>query len=121
MKDIQNRSDLEVLMRAFYTTLLDDPSVNYIFTEVAQINLEEHLPLIIDFWEQLLFNTAKYKNNIFEIHKNLHIKSALEKHHFSAWLNHLNQTLDLHFSGLNAEKIKTSALSIATIMQLKLL
>jgi hemoglobin len=120
MKDIENRADLELLMHAFYSALLQDPSVNYIFTDVAKINLIEHLPLITDFWEQLLFNTTKYKNNVFEIHKNLHIRSRLEAAHFSAWLNHLNRTVDFHFSGEKAEKIKTSALSIATIMQLKL-
>lgn len=121
MKDIENRDDLELLMHAFYSALLDDPAVNYIFTDVAKISLAEHLPLIIDFWEHLLFNTIKYKNNVFEIHKTLHAKSALEKQHFLIWLNHLNRTIDLHFMGEKAEKIKTSALSIATIMQLKLL
>ncbi|AWI25592.1 group III truncated hemoglobin [Flavobacterium pallidum] len=120
MKDIENRADLDLLMGAFYSELLRDPAVNYVFTDVARINLTAHLPLIVDFWEQMLFNTHTYKSNVFEIHKNLHLKSALEKDHFSTWLNHLNRTTDSHFQGEKAEKVKTSALSIVTIMQLKL-
>ena len=55
MKDIETRADLELLLRAFYNRLLSDSSINYMFTDVAMINLEEHLPHITDFWEQSLF------------------------------------------------------------------
>ena len=36
------------------------------------------------------------------------------------WLNHFNTTVDENFTGVNAEKIKTQALSLATIMQIKI-
>ncbi|AWA29720.1 hypothetical protein HYN48_06285 [Flavobacterium magnum] len=121
MRDIETRADIEQLMGLFYQALLEDPAISYIFTEVARVNLERHLPVIVDFWQQILVQTRHYQNNVFEIHKMLHGKSALTKVHFAIWLSHLNYVVDRHFLGPNAEKIKTSALSIATIMQLKLL
>lgn len=121
MKDIQTREDLLYLMNQFYNKLLVDPIVGYIFTEVAKINLEKHLPVLADFWEQALFHRGSYKNNVLQIHHNLHLKSTLNKKHFEVWLNHFYNSIDENFIGKNAEKIKTKALSIATVMQLKVL
>ena len=120
MKDIETRADLEVLLKEFYTRLLNDDSINYIFTDVAKINLETHLPHITDFWEQSLFYTGGYKKNVMQIHLDLNAKEKLTEGHFKTWLAHFHQTTDNLFTGLNAEKIKTRAESIATVMKLKL-
>lgn len=120
MEDIQNRQDLEILMAQFYEKLLRDDSVNYIFTEVAKINLEAHLPHIVDFWEQALFNSGNYRNNVLQIHLDLNRKVMLTQNHFNTWLAHFNETVDLRFKGENCDKIKTRALSIATVMQIKM-
>ena len=42
-KDIENREDLLLLMQEFYKKLLADKSINYLFTDVAKINLAHHL------------------------------------------------------------------------------
>ena len=71
MRDIENREDLLFLMHAFYSRMLEDPEVGYIFTDVAKIKLEHHLPLLADFWNNALFHTGGYKNNVVQIHKDL--------------------------------------------------
>lgn len=119
MKDIESREDLEILTRAFYTRLLADDKVSYIFTDVAKINLETHLPKITDFWELSMFHTGPYHNNTMQVHMMLNDKEQLTTTHFDTWLAHFNKTVDELFSGPNAEKIKTRALSIATIMKIK--
>lgn len=119
MKDIESRADLEVLTRTFYNRLLADDAVNYIFTDVAEINLEEHLPIITDFWELSMFHTGNYRNNPMQAHMQLNEKEQLTAQHFDVWLGHFNATVDELFAGANAEKIKTRALSIATIMKIK--
>ncbi|HLF50807.1 group III truncated hemoglobin [Flavobacterium sp.] len=120
MKDLSTRNDLEVLMNSFYQKLLQDASINYIFTEIAQINLEKHLPILVDFWQQTLFNIGGYKNNVLQIHLDLNAKISFSEEHFETWLNHFNQTVNELFIGENAEKIKTRALSIATVMKIKM-
>lgn len=120
MKDIQNRADIDLLMRTFYNRLLDDPAISYIFTDVAKIDLEAHLPVIADFWEQNLLQTGHYKNNVLEIHRQLHYKEKLTAELFEIWLHHFYTTIDQNFKGENSEKAKTRALSIATIMKIKM-
>src|SRR5688572_740204 len=119
MNDIKTRTDLEVFTRAFYNRLLADDSISYIFTDVAKIDLEEHLPTITDFWELSLFHTGNYRNNTMQVHMQLNEKEQLTSQHFDVWLAHFYATVDDLFAGLNAEKIKTRALSIATIMKIK--
>jgi len=120
MKDIETRDDLEVLLRAFYKRLLADDAINYIFIDVAKMDLEAHLPVITSFWEMSLFHTGEYRNNPMKIHMDLNNKEKLTVDHFNTWLDHFYTTTDSLFSGPNAEKIKTRALSIATIMKIKL-
>lgn len=119
MKDIETRADLEVFTKAFYNKLMGDKKVSYIFTDVAKIDLEEHLPVITDFWELSIFHTGNYHNNPMHVHMQLNDKEQLTSDHFDVWLAHFNATVDDLFAGLNAEKIKTRALSIATIMKIK--
>lgn len=120
MNDIENKQDLEILLSKFYSNLLSDETISYIFTDVAKINLESHLPKIIDFWNLSLFGKGNYSNNVMKIHLDLNSEENLNQKHFDTWLNNFNQTVDANFSGKNAEIIKTKALSIATVMQIKM-
>lgn len=120
MKDIQTRADLEALLSLFYERLLKDSRINYIFTDVARIDLPSHLPKIVDFWEQNILGTGSYQNNVLKIHQDLNAAMPLNREHFSIWLSHLNDTTDEMFTGVHAEMLKTRALSIATVMQIKL-
>ncbi|KGO84188.1 hypothetical protein Q763_00130 [Flavobacterium beibuense F44-8] len=120
MKDIETREDIALLMREFYNRLLTDPAISYIFTDVAKIDLEAHLPHLTDFWELSVLHTGTYKKNVMQLHLDLNSKEKLTDTHFDVWLGHFNQSVDDLFSGNNAEKIKTRALSIATIMKIKI-
>ena len=119
MEDIAKRLDLELLMAAFYRKLLNDPSISYIFIDVAQIDLENHLPHIVDFWEQNLLGTGSYRKNVLKIHLDLNALTPLMPAHFETWLAHLYAVADEMFKGENTDKLKTRALSIATVMQIK--
>jgi hemoglobin len=120
MSDIQTRADIELLMEFFYAKLLADNAIGYIFTDVAQIDLEQHLPHIIDFWEQTVLHSGNYRKNVLQIHLDLNAKEPLSKNHFEIWLDHFNATIDENFKGANCEIMKTRALSVANVMQIKL-
>lgn len=118
-RDIENRDDLLVLMEQFYKKLLADDSINYLFTDIAKIDLEHHLPVLVDFWDGILFQSDTYKKNAMQPHLDLHRKSPLQKHHFNTWLNYFTQTVDELFGGEKAFLAKERARSIATVMQIK--
>lgn len=122
MGDIESRADILFVLRKFYEKLLGDTDINYFFTRITTIDqhLEEHLEIITTFWEQSIFLKGGYANNMFQIHKELHHKQAFTKTHFEIWLRHFNTTIDAHFKGKFAEQMKTHALSMATVMQIKL-
>lgn len=120
MTDILSRADLELLMANFYERLLQDDRISYIFTDVAEIDLVTHLPQITDFWEQVMFGTGGYRKNVLQIHLDLNEKSQFTDLHFETWLSHLYETVDTNFKGENAEKLKTRALSVATVMRFKM-
>lgn len=118
--DIQVRDDIFLLMQKFYTKLLADESISYLFTDIAKIDLEHHLPILTDFWESILFQKNTYGKNAMQPHIALHHQSPLTKAHFDTWLNYFNATVDELFEGDIAFLAKQRALSIATTMQLKL-
>lgn len=121
MEDIQNRHDIEKLLWDFYTRLLADPAISYMFTDVAKINLQEHMPHLTDFWEQTLFYTGGYRKNVMQIHLDLNAKERITDLHFDTWLAHFYTSIDFLYKGDIAEKAKTRAASIVIVMKTKIL
>ncbi len=119
-KDIQNRGDLLLLVQEFYKKLLADDSISYLFTEVAKIDLPHHLTVLVDFWESVLFYSNSYQKNAMQPHLLLHQQSPLQKHHFETWLRYFKETVEEHFNGEIAFLAKEKAMSIATVMQIKI-
>lgn len=121
MNDIETREDILLIMKEFYDKLLIDESISFYFTKITDTDkhLEHHFEVLATFWEQSLFMKGGYSNNMFQIHKDLHEKHSFTKEHFDAWLKHLHATIDSRFVGKYAEQMKTNALSMATVMQIK--
>lgn len=120
MNDIQNQDDLYLVVDEFYKKLLFDKSIRYIFTDVVKIKIEEHLPILVTFWSQAILGTGGYIKNLTQIHLDIDKKEPLTKELFDIWLAHFYTTVDENFVGEKSEKIKTQALNIATIMQIKI-
>lgn len=119
--DIQNRTDIEILINSFYNKVKVDPIISYFFTDVVQVNWDKHLPKMYDFWENVIFNTGVYEGNPMAQHQHLHHKSPLSKVHFDEWIKLFTLTVDQLFEGEKAELTKQRATSIATVMQLKII
>jgi len=119
-KDIENRDDIKLLVDSFYKKVLSNKYIGFIFKDVAKIKLIEHMPKMYDFWESTLLRANSYRGNPMMIHMDLHNKTLLKKEHFDEWLRLFNETVSELFHGETAELAKTRALSIATVMQIKI-
>ncbi len=119
--DINNRNDIELLVTQFYEKVKADVTIGFIFNDVAKTNWEKHLPVMFNFWENVLFYTGGYNGNPMEIHQHLHKKIPLTQSHFTQWKNLFIETVDELFDGNNAALAKQRAISIATVMQVKLM
>jgi len=119
-RDIENRADIDLLMTEFYSTAMVDSTIGYIFTDVAKLDLDRHLPIIGDFWETMLFQSGSYARhgrNPLIVHRELHQKTRLLSEHFSRWLEIFNETIDKLFSGDRSDFLKFRAGMIAARMQ----
>ena len=118
--DINSRADIERFIVSFYDTVKKDPTIGYIFTDIAHMNWETHIPVIVDFWETILLDNPVYKKNAMEVHYDLNNKVPLRKEHFTSWLALFNEAVDELFEGRTATLAKTRAKSIADVMLFKM-
>jgi hemoglobin len=109
MDDIRDRADCERLVRAFYERALTDTMIGYLFTDVAHLDLDEHVPRITAFWETILLGAQSYGGGAFAPHASLHRLSPLRSAHFARWLTLWSETVDELFAGPRAELAKTHA------------
>ena len=121
MRDIQNRQDLSLMVITFYDRVQNDPTIGYLFNEIAKVDWDRHLPKMVDFWESILFHTGAYSGNPMPAHQQLHERSALTAAHFDQWKKLFVETVESLFEGENATRAIHRARSIATIMQIKVL
>lgn len=119
MPDIQSPEDVRALVDAFYAKLLKS-DIAYIFTDVAQIDLEHHLPILYDFWYFMLGFPSTYNGNPMGEHIKLHEKTPLTPHAFETWMTLFKETIDERFAGPKAEEAKQKAQNIAGLMRYKL-
>jgi hemoglobin len=111
--DIATRADCERLVRAFYGRALTDPVIGFLFTDVAHLDLEAHVPRITSFWETVLLGARSYGGGAFAPHARLNAKVPLQRGHFERWLVLWNATVDELFAGEVAELAKAHADRVA--------
>jgi hemoglobin len=115
-RDIAHYDDIEAVIRAFYTQLLPDPIIGFFFTDLALLDLDTHIPKIAAFWNFQLFGVRDYRGNVYEVHRQLHLKASMTTDHFHRWVFMLHQNVDALFAGPNADLMKTRAKMIAAKM-----
>lgn len=114
--DIRNRDDIARLVEEFYTRAFTDPLLGPIFIDVAQMDLAAHMPVMCDFWENILFRTGRYPGGLMMVHFQLHAKTDLLPMHFARWLEYWQGTVDDLFIGERANLVKTHAANVAAAM-----
>jgi hemoglobin len=111
--DLATRDDILQFIQNFYGQLLDDPVAAPVF---AGIEMQSHIPKVVDFWESLVFGGGQYRGSPFEPHRPL----GLTSEHFTVWYGVFCSTLDDLFEGPQTTMIKERARSIAFVFSHKL-
>ena len=109
-RDIETRQDLEFLLSEFYKVATKDAEIGHHFTD---LDLAAHLPIIVDFWEKVLFGKPVYYGNPLQIHQMLNAKHPLTLENFRRWVEIFSYTVDNLFTGKMAEDAKLRAKMIA--------
>jgi hemoglobin len=113
LADIETRDDVLRLVTEFYARAFRDELLHTAFVDVAQMDLEAHLPVITDFWSTMLLGERSYRGGAFAPHARLHERYPLGAQHFRRWLAIWRATVDELFAGPHAELATSRAETIA--------
>lgn len=119
MDDIQTKEDLQLLVNSFYSRALADEQIGPVF-KAADFLLDKHIPLMVSFWETILFDIHTYKGNPMLKHLELNQLTKLLPVHFERWMMIWQETITLNFEGPRAEEAVKRAASIGQMMQFKI-
>ena len=120
-QDISSRNDIHFIITEFYKKLIADQNMLPFFeTIVEEKHLEAHIETITDFWQDLLFHTSVYSENVLQKHLDFNKKVVFKKEDFTTWLSYLTTIIEVSFEGQNAQNMKDRAASIAMVMQVKM-
>ncbi|MEJ7559756.1 MAG: group III truncated hemoglobin [Pedobacter sp.] len=119
-KDIETSKDIALLVETFYTEIMQDELLGPVFLQ-HNFNLEGHLPVMISFWEGILFDIHTYKGNPVRVHQEMNAFSPLLPLHFKRWLTIWSATANKLFAGARTEEVVARAKTIASILEAKLI
>ncbi len=114
--DIQNRQDIILLVNTFYEKVERDAIIGPIFTNVANVDWDKHLPLMYSFWCTQLLEEQSYAGNPMMVHEHLNKKHTLMQYHFDGWVRIFVETVDELFTGVKADEAKSRASQISSLM-----
>lgn len=111
--DIGDRNDIERLVVEFYTRAFRDELLGPVFVDVAKMDLQAHLPVMVQFWSTVLLGERSYRGGAFAPHVQLHAQVPLTRRHFDRWLAIWHRTVDDLHEGDVATDAKERATRVA--------
>lgn len=115
------QKQLQKLIGNFYASIQKDEVLGPIFTEVAKVNWNKHIPLLVQFWSSVMLDTREYSGNPMLKHSELNRKTELTLEHFNRWLALFSQEAKACLPEEPALLIIGKATLIANAMQQRLL
>ena len=119
LPDLADRASIELLINTFYERVQEDELLGFIFTDVAKVNWEKHLPKMYSFWETVIFRTGGYRGDPLGAHAKFKPLTEMGKAQFDQWLIIFKATVDDLFAGENADHIKNAATDMANVLYSK--
>lgn len=119
-KDIENLEDIKLLVDTFYQKATKNDIIGPIFTDIAKVNWEHHLPIMYSFWGSVLLGLPGYVGNPMDAHFRLNQKIPLTDRDFNTWKDLFIETINDFFEGKIADEAKKKAVSIADLMFYKI-
>jgi len=113
LKDLSTTEDITRVITKFYDELLLHPLTEPIFRD---LNMADHMPRIIAFWENMLFGGGRYNGSPFD----RQVPLDLKKEHFEVWYETFCLVLNELFAGPKASLMKQRTHSISFIFSQKL-
>ncbi|KTC90729.1 group III truncated hemoglobin [Fluoribacter dumoffii] len=108
-----NKTHIEKLVTHFYQRVQKDEVLGPIFNDVMQVNWNEHIPLLCQFWNSVMLKTNEYHGNAYQKHILLKQVFPIEELHFNRWLNLFQEEAVNHLPEACAQEVFQKATLIA--------
>lgn len=118
-REITTFEDVQLLVDQFYIKAKKSALIGHFFNEVVLLDWGKHMPVIYNFWSDILLGTNLYHGKPMTKHFSLHTKSEMRKEHFEEWLKLWKANTRTHFEGPKASEAIIRAENIANLMSLK--
>ena len=118
--DLDSKENIRQFIELFYEKVLSDELLAPIFLDVAEIDINVHMPIICSYWEKLLLGSRDYQRHTMNIHREVHKKYPFGEAEFKRWLSYFKATAREHFAGPKTERAIEIATSIAFNMDVQL-
>ena len=115
--DLDSAKNISQFIHSFYDKVLVDEQLAHIFHDVAGIDLDVHIPIIIQYWQKLLLADKTYQRHTMNIHREVHAKFPFTEKEFNRWLSLFKVTAELEFKGPKTDRAVHIATNIAGNMQ----
>ncbi len=114
-RDLDDQEEIAEMVRRFYQDVAQDDLLGPLFNDVAQVDWNEHLPKLTLFWCRALLGIQGYVGNPFRAHADVHTQSPFTLAHFERWLQLFTDTVELGWTGPNAERALALAHNVARV------
>ena len=101
--DLDSPEQIAEMVRRFYADVAQDELLGPVF-DAAGVDWSEHLPKLTAFWCRALLARPGYEGNPFRAHREVHDRRPFTAAHFVRWLSLFHETVELGWSGPNAER-----------------
>ncbi len=118
--DIKTRQDIILLVDTFYDKVKKEPTLGYIFDQVAKVDWSKHLPVMYSFWSSILLGEKSFGGNPMKKHIELGKITPMTEVEFSAWKKIFTETVYELFEGDKANEAVVRAENIARLMLFKI-
>jgi hemoglobin len=117
-KEIENGEDVRLLLDSFYAKVKEDPLLAPVFKSriPTESDWPEHMDILYQFWESVLFGVAAFRGNPFPKHIGLGINAT----HFDRWIRLFHSTIDELFVGKIAGEAKDKSIKMRMLFEYKL-
>jgi hemoglobin len=114
--DIDDRGDIEVMVRNFYRDAAMDDLLGAVFA-AAHVRWDAHVATLVDFWSWQLLGEARYDGQPLRAHEPVHARTPLSHAHYERWVELFVDTVDESFHGPRAEVAKERGRKMAAAME----
>lgn len=114
--DIQNLTDIKLLVDTFYGKIREDQLLKDIFNTKIEDRWPQHLAKMYNFWQTVLLEEHTYYGSPFVPHAKL----PVDLEHFDKWLVLFNSTVNDLFEGEKAERAKWQGQRMAEMFHSKI-